>query len=150
MRVDFYHLTTRPLDRVLPQIAARVLAEGGRLLIVAGDETQRTGLDRLLWTYSPDSFLPHGLAGSGDEATQPVLIAGEVTAGNGARHVALVDGRWRDEVTDGASAFDRAFHFFDEEHIEAARLAWKALGARDGIERSYWRQKEEGGWEKVA
>lgn len=146
MRVDFYHLTTRPLDRVLPQIAERVLASGDRLLIVTGDEAQRTALDRLLWTYSPDSFLPHGLAGAGDEAGQPVLIAGEAKAANGARNVALVDGLWRDDVL----TFDRAFHFFDEEHIRAARLAWKALGAGDGAERNYWRQKDEGGWERVA
>jgi DNA polymerase-3 subunit chi len=34
MQVDFYHLTRQPLDRVLPQIAEKVLAAGNRLLIV--------------------------------------------------------------------------------------------------------------------
>ncbi|MGI4731697.1 MAG: DNA polymerase III subunit chi [Janthinobacterium lividum] len=151
MRVDFYHLTTRPLDRVLPQIVERVLGAGERLLIVAQDEAQRMALDRLLWTYAADSFLPHGIAGAGDEATQPVLISAEPVATNGARHVALVDGRWRDEVlADGAAAFERAFHFFDEERIQEARLAWKGLGGHDAIERNYWQQKEEGGWRKQA
>ena len=38
MQVDFYHLTATPLERALPQIAERVLASGGRLLIVAEPE----------------------------------------------------------------------------------------------------------------
>ena len=57
MQVDFYHLTATPLDRALPQIAEKVVATGGRLLIVTASEDQRTALDRLLWTYTPESFL---------------------------------------------------------------------------------------------
>lgn len=146
MQVDFYHLTAMPLDRALPQIAAKVVAGGGRLLIVAADEAQRAGVDRLLWTYAADSFLPHARAGGADDARQPVLIAGEVNAANGARNIALVDGEWRDDALD----FDRAFHFFDEERIGEARAAWKALAARDGVERRYWKQNEAGRWEQAA
>lgn len=146
MQVDFYHLTITPLDRALPQIAEKVVASGNRLLIVAEGEAQRAALDRLLWGYSPDSFLPHAQAGGGDDAAQPVLIAGEVAAANGARHVALVDGVWRDAALD----FERAFHFFDEDSIEAARAAWRGLQAREGIERRYWKQNDAGRWEQVA
>ena len=46
MQVDFYHLTMAPLDRLLPVIADRVMAGGGRLLIVSGDADQRAALDR--------------------------------------------------------------------------------------------------------
>ncbi|PCD01610.1 DNA polymerase III subunit chi [Sphingomonas spermidinifaciens] len=145
MQVDFYHLTLRPLERALPQIAEKVLAGGARLLIVSGDEGQRAALDRALWTYAPASFLPHGIAGEGDDAVQPVLIAGEVAAGNGARMVAIVDGAWRDE----ALTFDRAFHFFGEDQVAAARAAWKGLADRDGVERRYWKQTERG-WEQAA
>ncbi len=146
MQVDFYHLTVTPLGRALPQIAEKVVASGARLLVVSGDMEQRAGLDRLLWSYQPDSFLPHGQAGSGDDAAQPVLIAPEIDAANGARHVALVDGRWREE----ALRFDRAFHFFDEEAIGAAREAWKGLASREGVERRYWKQNDAGRWEQAA
>ena len=147
MQVDFYHLTVQPLDRVLPRIAERVVADGGRLLIVSGAEEQRRSVDRLLWTYTPDSFLPHAeLGGGGDDAVQPVLIAGEVNAANRARNIALVDGVWRDEALD----FDRAFHLFDEDTIKAARGAWKALGEREGVNRRYWKQNDAGRWEQAA
>lgn len=143
MRVDFYHLTVQPLDRVLPRVVEKCVAGGERVLIVAEDEAQRRHLDKLLWSYAPESFLPHGVLGAGDEEAQPVLIAADVNAANRARHVALVDGRWRDDALD----FDRAFHFFDEERIREARLCWKALGERDGVERHYWCQNEAGRWE---
>ena len=145
MQVDFYHLTTRPLERVLPSIAERVLAAGDRLLIVA-EAARLPALDRLLWTYRPDSFLPHGCAGGEGDADQPVLLSTDVAPANHARNVALADGVWRD----AALGFDRAFHFFDEERIIATRQAWKALGDRADVERRYWKQSEAGGWEQLA
>lgn len=146
MQVDFYHLTATPLDRALPSIAQRVVAGGGRLLIVSESEAQRAAIDRLLWTYAPDSFLPHAQEGAGNDAVQPVLIgAGAAGAGNAARNVALVDGLWRDD----ALAFDRAFHFFDADRIVEARAAWKTLAGREGVERRYWKQDDGGRWEQA-
>ncbi|MGN6269264.1 MAG: DNA polymerase III subunit chi [Sphingomonas sp.] len=144
MQIDFYHLTASPLDRVLPRVAERVLAEGGRLLIVA-DEARLPALDKLLWTWRADSFLPHACAGGDSDADQPILLSAGTVAANQARNVAIADGVWRDE----ALSFDRAFHFFDEDRIVEARQAWKALADRAGVERRYWKQGE-GGWEQLA
>ncbi|WP_085809691.1 DNA polymerase III subunit chi [Sphingomonas sp. TZW2008] len=146
MQVDFYHLTHMPLERALPRIAERVLAAGERLLVVSRDEAQRAAIDKVLWDYTPESFLPHARLGAGDDRAQPVLIAPDVNAANGAQHIALVDGEWRDDALD----FQRAFHFFDDEAIRAARLAWKALADRDGVERRYWKQNDAGRWEQAA
>lgn len=146
MRVDFYHLTATPLERALPQIAGKLVEGGERLLIVAGDEALRANLDRLLWTYAADSFMPHAQAGAGDDSAQPVLIAAEPRAGNDARNIALVDGVWRAE----ALGFDRAFHFFGEEAIAAARAAWRGLAEETDVERRYWKQDERGRWSQAA
>jgi DNA polymerase-3 subunit chi len=146
MQVDFYHLTVTPLDRALPQIAEKVLASGGRLLLVSESEAQRAALDKLLWSYSPESFLPHECAGGERDAAQSILLSDEPTATNGARNVVLADGVWRE----AALGFDRAFHFFDGERIAEARIAWKALADREGIERRYWKQNDAGRWEQAA
>lgn len=146
MQVDFYHLTVTPLDRALPGIAQRVLASGERLLVVSGDEAQRAAIDRLLWTYAADSFLPHARAGQDQDAAQPILISGATNAANAARHIAIVDGQWRDE----ALTFDRAFHFFDGDSIDAARSAWKRLADRPDLTRNYWKQDDGGKWIKAA
>lgn len=41
MQVDFYQLAGTPIEAVVPQLAAKVLESGERLLIVAEDETLR-------------------------------------------------------------------------------------------------------------
>ena len=141
MRIDFYHLTAKPLEQVLPSICEKLLAGGERLLVVAG-ERQAESLDRLLWTYAPESFLPHGRVGAAHEAEQPILVGSEAAAANGARNIALADGEWRD----AALAFDRIFYFFDGAAIDGARAAWKSLKDREGAERHYWKQDESGRW----
>jgi DNA polymerase-3 subunit chi len=145
MQVDFYHLTMMPLERALPQICEKVVATGGRLLIVAADDQLRANLDRLLWSYSADSFLPHAQIGGGAEPAQPILLAPDIDAANGARNIAIADGEWRD----GALDFDRAFFFFDEARIGPARQAWKALKGRDGVDSRYWKHNEHGRWEQA-
>ncbi len=146
MQVDFYHLASAAPARVIARIAERILADGGRLLVVLADVDRAVALDAALWAVAPDSFLPHGRAGEAGEADQPILIAPAPAAANGARHIALADGMWREEALD----FDRAFHFFDDETIGAARAAWKALAGREGIARNFWKQDEAGRWAKVA
>jgi DNA polymerase III subunit chi len=141
MRIDFYHLGAVSLDRVLPAICEKLVAAGERLLIVT-EEGRVAALDRQLWSYAPESFLPHGAAGGPREAAQPVLVASEVTAPNQARNIALADGQWRDE----ALGFDRVFYFFDGATIDQARSSWRQLKEREGAERHYWKQDERGRW----
>lgn len=141
MRIDFYHLTASPLEKVLPSICERLLAGGERLLVVSGPD--RLGeLDRQLWSYSAESFLPHGAAGGERDAQQPILLSPSLSPANGARNVALADGAWRDE----ALAFERVFYFFDGATIDDARASWRALKDRQGAERHYWKQDERGRW----
>jgi DNA polymerase-3 subunit chi len=138
VKVDFYHLARSPIERVLPSICEKVLQAGGRLLVVA-DDSQLARLDEQLWTYAPDSFLPHG---RDNDENQPVLLASEPEPRNGAANIAIADGRWRDE----ALAFERAFYFFDSAALDEAREAWRALSRKDGVEPRYWKQDEQGRW----
>jgi DNA polymerase-3 subunit chi len=140
VRIDFYHLTAAPLEKVLPAIAEKVAAGGGRLVIVA-EEPLLAALDRELWTWSAESFLPHGRSDGPGPEVQPILLAEAVEASNGARNVALADGKWRDE----ALAFERVFYFFGGDTLEAARTAWRALKGREGAELRYWKQQD-GRW----
>jgi DNA polymerase III subunit chi len=137
MIADFYHLTATPLERVLPSICEKVLAGGGRLLVVAeADSLAR--LDEQLWTFARDSFLPHGREPA---ETQPILLSERPVPANGAANIALADGRWRDE----ALGFERAFYFFDSDSLDEARAAWRALKGRAEVEPRYWKQVD-GKW----
>ncbi len=141
MRVDFYQLGASSPESVIAAIAGRLLGEGEKLLIVASDEGLLARLDRQLWDQGAASFLPHGIAGGSDDARQPVLLSSAVDAPNLARNLLIADGEWRD----AALGFERAFYLFDSETLEAARLAWKLLSGREGVERHYW-ANEDGRW----
>ena len=145
MLVDFYQLGEAPLEQVVASISEKVLAQDGRLIIVAADEAALTRLNRILWDQGDTSFLPHGVAGGADDARQPILLTTSPDAPNLARNILIADGEWREAALD----YDRAFHLFDGETVEQARLAWKLLSGREGVERRYWRQ-EEGRWTQVA
>lgn len=145
MRVDFYQLAGTPLEEVVARLAERVLADGQRLLIVAAEEALLARLDRLLWDQGPTSFLPHGIAGTGEDAHQPILLSTTPDAPNLARNMLIADGEWRD----AALTFDRAFYLFDGATLEGARLAWKLLAGREGVERNYW-TREDGRWVQKA
>ena len=145
MQVDFYQLGGSPPEQVIASIADKVLASEGRLLVVAADEPFLARLDRMLWDSGPTSFLPHGLAGGTDDARQPVLLSTSPDAPNNARNMLIADGQWRD----AALTYDRSFYLFDGETLDGARLAWKLLAGREGVERRYWAQVD-GRWKQQA
>jgi len=145
MRVDFYQLGAAQPDGVIAAIAGRLLGEGQRLLVVASEEALLARLDRQLWDQGAASFVPHGLAGGSDDAAQPILLSTGADAPNLARNILIADGEWRES----ALGYDRAFYLFDEATLEGARLAWKLLAGREGVERNYW-ALEDGKWMKKA
>ena len=142
MQVDFYQLGSTPLEQVIASIAQKILGEGKRLLVVAEDQGLLGRLDRMLWDQGPTSFLPHALTGGSEDARQPILLASQTDAPNLARNILIADGRWRE----AALNYDRAFYLFDASSLEGARLAWKLLAGRDGVERRYWAQDDRGKW----
>ena len=145
MQVDFYQLGSTPLEQVIASIAQNLLGEGKRLLVVAGDEGFLARLDRMLWDRGPTSFLPHALVGGSEDARQPILLATQTDAPTLARNLLIADGQWRE----AALTFERAFYLFDASTLDGARVAWKLLGGRGGIERRYWAQVD-GRWKQQA
>jgi DNA polymerase-3 subunit chi len=141
VQLDFYQLGGTPPEAVIASLAEKLLAQDGRLLIVAADEAYLARLDRMLWDAGPASFLPHALAGGPDDARQPILLSTSPDAPNLARNMLIADGEWRD----AALNYDRSFYLFDNATLEGARLAWKLLAGREGVERHYWAQ-EGGKW----
>lgn len=137
-RVDFYHLTRAPAETVLPRLLERIVADGGRALLVSTDEALLNRLDDHLWRYDATAFLPHGLAGSDGDADQPVLLSARADAANGARFLLIADGQW----PEGADGFERVFFLFDEGAIGAARAQWRMIEG----EKHYWKQDESGRW----
>lgn len=76
-RIAFYTLgPDSPGDRFLLtcRLVEEALAGHRRVLIHCPDTATARHLDRLLWTYRQDRFIPHGLVGQTDHTLSPVLI----------------------------------------------------------------------------
>ena len=144
--VLFYHLEHHPLERALPALVERTLARGWRAVIQAGSEERVDALDTLLWTYTDDSFLPHGTKHDGHAAEQPVYLTSDEANPNGATVRFLVDGA----ETGTHDGYERLVYMFDgrdSSAVEQARAQWKAAKAA-GCDVTYWQQSPEGRWEK--
>jgi DNA polymerase III subunit chi len=77
-RVDFYSLEPDSRgDRFILacRLVERIRAQDLRVLILCPDREEARHLDRLLWTFRQESFLPHGLVGSVEAELTPILIS---------------------------------------------------------------------------
>lgn len=146
--VWFYHLERTALDQALPELLEKTLARGWRALVRAGGPDRVEHLDAHLWSWREDSFLPHGVAGEPDAERQPVLLTADLDNPNKAQALFLVDGAEPGPL-DG---FERCVVMFDgrdESALADARRRWKVFKG-EGLPVSYWRQTEQGRWEKQA
>jgi DNA polymerase III subunit chi len=135
----FYHIEHTSLDAAIGPLIEKCLERQWRVLVVGGEATL-TRLDKALWTWRDDSFLPHG---RGDPGRQPVLLATKAEPDNTATVALLLDGSDAD-----ASRFERCLVVFDgagEVARAKARIQFKAA-ADDGSVARYFQQERGGAW----
>ena len=113
-RVDFYILTEQArCDRY--QFACRlvdkVCGQGRRVYIQAGSDAEVRHLDRLLWTFREQSFIPHCRAGDADPELTPVLLGWQ----GDPQHEDDVLINLAPEVPEFFSRFDRVAEIMDSD-----------------------------------
>jgi DNA polymerase III subunit chi len=141
-QIGFYHLTRTGVAQALPQLLARTLAAGQRALVMCRSGERVAALDAVLWE---SEWLPHGTAADGDADLQPIWLATDDAAPNGARFLFLTDGAESTRV----ASFERVFDLFDgrdEAAVAAARERWKTA-KEAGHALTYWQQGARG-WAK--
>jgi DNA polymerase III subunit chi len=146
MEYGFYHLTRTPLEPALGRLLERVLASEQRAVVVASSPERVEALNRALWTFGRESFLPHGSREDGFAEDQPVFLTDQGDYPNGATVLVLVDGA---EVAPPAQ-FTRCLYMFDgndEAAVAQARDFWRRL-RECGATLTYWQQTERG-WQKA-
>ncbi len=146
--VRFHHLERRRVDQALPSLLEAALEEGRRVVVRASSDEMVAALNERLWTYDDASFLPHGAAGDGDPMTQPIFL----TSGLGNPNAATMLVRLSDaETSEADDAFDLVVLMFDgrdEAALGRARSEWRRL-KDEGRTISYWRESDEGAWERA-
>ena len=143
--IGFYHLHATGAEQALPRLLGRTLAAGQRAAVLCGSAERVAALDTALWLCADPDWLPHGTQVAGDADLQPIWLATDDAAPNGARFLFLMDGA----ASARLGAFERVFDLFDgrdETAVAAARRRWAAAKAA-GHSLSYWQQGARG-WER--
>lgn len=145
----FHHLERRRLEDATPELLEALVAEGFRVVLQAGSPQEVEAWNERLWTYSDESFLPHGAARDGEPEAQPIYLTDGPETPNGARARVLLSGADVGPALRGDGA--RVLVVFDGRDEEAralARAQWAEVKAA-GQPLSYWREADNGGWEKA-
>lgn len=146
--VRFHHLERRRVDQALPGLLELAAQEGRRVVVRGSSDEMVAALNERLWTYDDASFLPHGAAGDGDPMSQPIFLTSEADNPNAATMLVRLSGA---EASDADDAFELVVLMFDgrdEAALAQARAEWRRLKDQERAI-SYWRETDEGGWEKA-
>ncbi|MDX1739450.1 MAG: DNA polymerase III subunit chi [Alphaproteobacteria bacterium] len=144
----FYHLQTRPVEQVLPQLVEVCLSRDWNVVIMTGRESRVEALCEHLWTFRDDSFIPHGTSKDGHAEKQPVWITSIAENPNNANVAFLVENADMEDM----SRFELVCRLFDGNDnvaLDQARKSWKRE-KETGRMLTYWQQTETGGWVKKA
>ena len=125
--VIFIEVATSRMEVRACEIAERNYAQGRRLQIIAVDEKQAVRLDDLLWTFKPDTFVPHDLwSGVGSKPGQAVIITCKQEQVEGIESLLMMDYCGVDLV----GQFSQAVHMVvvdNPERLDASRRYWTLL-----------------------
>lgn len=145
--VRFYHITRGGVATALPQLISKGLQTGRRIVVRVADDVTAEKIANDLWTFDPDTFIPHGTKSDGNAALQPVWITPASDNPNNANMLLAVGANDYGTI-DNIELICDLFDGNDDANVTAARARWKTLQAA-GHTLTYWQQGETG-WEKKA
>lgn len=148
VEVVFYHLMHKPLEAALPELLLKCIERDWNVVVQTGSPERCQALDAHLWTFSDESFLPHGTREDGFAEHQPIYLTAEQDNPNEADIRFMVDRA----APPPLGGYTRAIFMFDDRDQEAvaeARMRWKEAKA-EGYQIAYWQQTQTGGWERKA
>ena len=145
--IVFYASPRAGLRALLPRLLDACLERGWRALVQTASPEESAQWDEWLWTYAPNSFLPHGLADAPHADEQPVCISHQAARPpNKAEVVFLLEGAHR---TDG-DKFRRQVYVWEDagapEPRAAMEAAWRAHQAAGAS--CIWWERVSGKWQQ--
>jgi len=133
-RADFY-LIQKPRFRAEPlllvcELARKACDANLPTLVLARDATQAEQLDDLLWSFEPDAFIPHQIAGREDDEEEAIVLIATPDTDTPLRPLVI---NLRDAPVDGV--FDRVLEVVpaDDSARGPLRERWTQYKAR-GLE----------------
>jgi DNA polymerase III subunit chi len=122
--ITFYHLTSKTIEKTLPNLAFKVFESGQRALILCKDEYQMDELNHILWSFSTKKFIPHGSIKDDSPELQPILLSTSIDDLHNSPEIAII---LNEQDIQGNSRFKKYSYMFygnenDAEVISARKL----------------------------
>ena len=76
-KIDFYVVAPQAQGSrflLASRVADKARKAGHRVVIHTASDEEARHMDRMLWTFNEQSFIPHARLGEGDPALNPILI----------------------------------------------------------------------------
>lgn len=146
--VSFYHLNSDGVVRTICQLLRKIYATNNKLRVIVRDSEMLKELDTKLWSLGRTTFVPHGVEGGENESLQPIIFSSEgATNINNAKYLMVVGVLEEDINMD----FERVFFVFDsniKKELNFARAKYSEF-KKLGHQMVYYKQNDEGTWEKL-
>ena len=146
--VIFYAPTLSPLEKALPKVLEKVYKAKLKIHVRTLNDARREFLNKLLWTYHPQSFLPHGSIVDGCPEQQPIWLSTQEDNMNNAEVLVLVDHVFQENI----DTYVKCLYFSHQHTTSATAIAkshWHHY-KKKGHSCSMWLQNTQGGWEKCS
>ncbi|MDH5353021.1 MAG: DNA polymerase III subunit chi [Gammaproteobacteria bacterium] len=117
-RIDFYQLDPQrhQADKVVCQLCQKAYEKKQRTLLLTQSPDQTEHLDRQLWIFNDDSFVPHDTE-QADEFDTPILINNNAENDNERQLLINLSGR----IPDNFAQYERIIELVTEENKQQAR-----------------------------
>lgn len=148
--IRFYHLHRQSVSQALPALLQKAYHAEKRIVVKCRTAKETEDLNKALWSFSEDSFLPHGSAKDGYASAQPIWLTSDNDDNPNQADMFLTTSPPEENLPDGYDIYCVMFNGADEEELQAARVAWRRFKDEKSGVLSYFQQGEKGGWSKKA
>lgn len=153
MRADFYHLTKNTTEEALPALLNKAYQSKKNITILTESEKLEF-YDKMLWTFNPNSWLPHSTDNNDNLENQPIILTAKsdfiINTPNNSEILFIIDDIPLPEKLIKQQEDIRILLIFngnDDVSTEKARDNYKKL-KENNLELHYWQQNEKGKWEE--
>jgi DNA polymerase-3 subunit chi len=147
--ITFYHLTSKPIEKTLPNLAFKIFESGQRALILCKDENQMDELNHILWSFSTKKFIPHGSMKDESPELQPVLLSTNIGDLHNSPEIVIILNE--QDIQDNSSFKKYSYMFYGNENdaeVISARKLMKSY-SNAGYSVKSWTLDKKENWVKV-
>lgn len=145
MELNFYHVATGNLVPSVVKLLAKVYDTGKKSIFFSPIEDRVKYVDKTLWTFSTNAFIPHGDKTFGFAEQQSVYMTSEIENPNQATVLVMTDSF---DYESWNQNFEKVIFVFEDD--SSAKTAQEMLADLKNRNENvnYWKQSQKG-WEKL-